>query len=361
MSADIATYRQVTSDAGYIKAGRAGKGLTQFGTGFLGKITAWFRGRDAETNKTTKANFVSALNKTYGEGFVKSKALNNLLGDEINGLLGGERYSKEAAKPLSARLVQQIIQVGDRMLAAAQLEQQVKHTVRLVDNPVIAHSSYQNSAEIHKAATSFSQQAKFGKTGSALMAQIGVCLNKPTDENLKALAKKPGGDAAVRFVEAFKENKTSLATRNNTLTGDFVVHCLNIKADAQKIGSTASKQQFPLRLGMMCQTLAEIASKDKGQRMFEHALRELITYTDAQVDILKSSIRDLSRADIIPDGMSKQDVQNLAWLKDDATIRLNELLDPNGLCQHVLAFAIDAASDPASAYATMKAVMPQNA
>ena len=346
MAMDISAFRQVGTDSGYVKANDTGKGVTQYGTGFFGKIVAWFRGPSASANKALNTDFLNAVRRTYGDAFIDNQVLNPL------------RSEGQQSKPLSARLVRHIIETGDKMLAEKQ--SQVEYKVHIDGKMLKVNSSHKDLESMRQAADRFLLQAKFDASGSALVRDIVDCLNRPDDEKKLALAKAPGGAGAARFVEAFEVGDG--AQLSNMLSigykPEFSRHCAKLRINPSHItDAMTAKAQQPTRLVMLSKELAQRANDDPVK--FKGVIKEMVEYVPNQVLTLKRGIAALSHPQFF-EGMSEQDAQALTSLKNDLTAMLNEVLDPDGVCQHFLAYATVAAMDPKTAQENIKSVLPLN-
>lgn len=345
MSIDISAFRQIATDRGYVKASDEGKGLTRFGVGFFGRIAAWLRGPSAAANKALKADFLTAVKRTYGDSFLGSQ--------EIDGL----RNATKQSKPLSARLVRHIIAKGDEMLV--EKRRQVDQKFHIDGKEVTVKSSYKDLESMRQAADRFMQQARFDAKGSGLMSDMVAYIDKPSPGKLAALSNAPGGASVARFVEAYGVGDSPYLSHMLKLvfTPAFSKRCVALRIDPFDISTAViANVQQPSRLAILCKDLAQHANESPAQ--FKGIVKEMVSYVPNQALTLERGIKALSHPKISHE-MPEQDVQALALMKAGLTAMLNEVVDPDGPCQQLLAYATVAAMDLGAAQHHMKSV-PRN-
>ena len=379
MSFDISAYRRITGNSGYIKAKRADSQgtsteLTRFGTGFFGKVTAWFRKQDGSANQVLRTGFLGALRREYGNNFLTSK--------EVIALLGEEDKFKTNSKPLSVRLVRQIIEKGDKAMNSKQPLLAKLHPGAKDYNAGLSYESYE---AMFKASQDFLRHLRLDANGSAAIKDIASYLNLDipnsekmamlkdgkltdltqgklttlkeeqlallTEERLAMLKAIPG---AANFVQTFAvgENTRDML---NIGTPEFRAHCTSVGINSNIVDTAASsKPQIPMRLPMLFETVVKCSSGKL--QSFELALEELLTYVPRQIEMFNDGIKAVSDPKIRFDGMSEHEKQTLDSLHSDLKAQLEEALDPDGLLQHLLAFATVASMRPERAQNELKAL-----
>lgn len=326
---------------------------------------------------------MTALQRTYGASFLQREEVRSLCAYDSRSSDGMAQGSSWYKKPLSARAVKQVLHVGDQLLLDERRKNQFEHNYTFVtlsrngldettkDKQEIFKLSYKkDSDKMRLAAERFARHVAFAEydadnntVGSALLKMTTVYINRPTTENANTLAKMPGGEAALNFAKLYGISESHAALNTQTLTSSFKSSCsekLGLKPDDVTIATNS--HQFVMRLFSLSESLAKHASEraDRGdnalriaKNRFKQELQDIVSYIQAQTKTLETVIDGLSKHDVYKN-VSAQDAKNLAWLKTDATIRLNDLLDPDGLGQQMQAFAIDALSDSDAAFDKVK-------
>jgi|GEM_PF-2859323 len=364
MTIDISTFRAVAANDGYIRSDGENN-VRLRGTGLFGKVSEWFQGFKSTENQNVRTNFVATLKSTYGTAFVNSAA--------VQSLLGHTESSTTQTRLLSARVVRDLLTLGDNELLAQEAkkndellatlknkihasvptptphESQKPLTLRAGDRSIHITSSYPNTEELKASAQRFAQHAQLGHSGSALLNAMSAHLNNPNDASLSTLTAMPGHEAALGFVRAFTltpEMTSIQGQMNNVQTKSFHVGTSLIDATAG-ILQTSTRTTF----------LAAELAKTKNAAEAGHKANEILDVTASQIKKTEAALNAIANRHNFQLGLTIESAKKLDILRTGLEDQLHALRDPNGIFQGFRAFASDIALNPVAGYDVLQEML----
>lgn len=364
MAIDLNAFRAVAGDSGNVALAQNNTKVTRQGCGLFGRLVAWFRGNENPlANHAVKAEFLGALQNTYGKSFVDSPAVRVLTG-------GDAGLGLDNAKPLSARLVRDLISMGDqaqqakaalapKVQQAKQAEQareaqaaqaqkerltQVPLTLRVkgaAQAQVTVTSAYKDEASLMAAAEKFKARIDVTQRQAPVIKAMADYMKDTLGmKNLKQVT----DPVCTRFAQAFRPTLLESSFGVRVRGEGFKKACARM---GDRLAPIILAQAHHLATFMVAEqiSISHRAMSSPDPKSATEASHNFLAAAPRYMEQLVQGMEVLSNPRLI-EYRDQRDIDILLGMKAGFESRLQEMKEPDGPFQQLIAYAAMVATDP---------------